>query len=195
MTLFTRIQRTACPASAHGPQRLCRRPVFFTMMTRLLPLSLTLALFATASPLFARDAVSLMIYGVSIGEKKAVVVKFHEKDGKPILEVVQSEPLGAQAGAITYHSDHNLLYIATQEGRGFVYTVNDDGRMEKVRETPFKSGYCFLSLDPQRALSARGVVRIRQSRCLPSGRQRPPREAGGLAQREENQGAFGRRQL
>jgi len=117
------------------------------MMTRLLPLSLTLALFATTSPLFARDAVSLMIYGVSIGEKKAVVVKFHKKDGKPILEVVQSEPLGAQAGAITHHSDHNLLYIATQEGRGFVYTVNDDGGMEKVRETPFKSGYCFLSLD------------------------------------------------
>jgi hypothetical protein len=55
------------------------------MMTRLLPLSLTLALFAATSPLFAKDAIPLMIYGVSIGEGKAVVVKFHEKDGKPIL--------------------------------------------------------------------------------------------------------------
>ena len=64
-----------------------------------------------------------------------------------MLEVVQSEPLGAQAGAITHHPDHKLLYIATQEGRGFVYAVNDEGRIEKVRETPFKSGYCFLSLD------------------------------------------------
>ena len=54
-------------------------------MTRLLPLSLSLALFAATSPLFAKDAIPLMIYGVSIGEEKAVVVKFHEKDGKPIL--------------------------------------------------------------------------------------------------------------
>ena len=117
------------------------------MISRLLPLSLTLALFAATSPLLAKDAIPLMIYGVSIGENKAAVVKFHEKDGKPILEVVQSEPLGAQAGAITHHPDHKLLYIATQEGRGFVYAVNDEGRIEKVRETPFKSGYCFLSLD------------------------------------------------
>ena len=41
------------------------------MMTRLLSLSLTLA---------------LMIYGVSIGENKAAVVKFHEKDGKPFSD-------------------------------------------------------------------------------------------------------------
>ena len=85
MKSFTRIQRTACPASAHGQQRFCRRPVVFSMMSRLLPLSLTLVLFATTSPLIARDAIPLMIYGVSIGEEKAVVVKFHEKDGKPIL--------------------------------------------------------------------------------------------------------------
>ena len=85
------------------------------------------ALSATTSPLFAKEAIPLMIYGVSIGEEKATVVKFHEKDGKPILEVVQTEPLGAQAGAITHHPDHNLLYIGTQEGRGFVYAVNDDG--------------------------------------------------------------------
>ena len=119
------------------------------MMTRLLPLSLTLtlALFAATSPLFAKDAMPLMIYGVSIGEEKAVVVKFHEKDGKPILEVVQSEPLGAPAGSITHHPDHNLLYIGAKDGRGFVYAVNDDGKIEKVREMPFKSGYCFLSLD------------------------------------------------
>ena len=117
------------------------------MMTRLLPLSLTLALFATTSPLFAKDAIPLMIYGVSIGEEKAVVVKFHEKDGKPILEVVQSEPLGAPAGSIIHHPDHNLLYIGAKDGRGFVYAVNDDGKIEKVREMPFKSGYCFLSLD------------------------------------------------
>ena len=92
------------------------------MMTRLL--TLALALFAATSPLFAKDAIPLMIYGVSIGENKAVVVKFHEKDGKPILEVVQTEPLGAQAGAITHHPDHKLLYIATQEGHGFVYRVS-----------------------------------------------------------------------
>ena len=54
-------------------------------MTRLLPLSLILSLFAAISPLFAKDTMPLMIYGVSIGEEKAVVVKFHEKDGKPIL--------------------------------------------------------------------------------------------------------------
>ena len=41
-------------------------------MTRLLPLSLTLALFAAISPLLAKDAMPLMIYGVSIGEEKAV---------------------------------------------------------------------------------------------------------------------------
>jgi len=34
-----------------------------------------------------------MIYGVSIGENKAVVVKFHVKDGKPILEVNPLSPL------------------------------------------------------------------------------------------------------
>ena len=84
------------------------------MMTRFLPLSLTLALFATISPLFAKDTMPLMIYGVSIGEEKAVVVKFHEKDGKPILEVVQSEPLVAPAGSITHHPDHNLLYIGAR---------------------------------------------------------------------------------
>jgi hypothetical protein len=35
------------------------------MMTRILPISLTLALFATSSPLFAKDAIPLMIYGVA----------------------------------------------------------------------------------------------------------------------------------
>lgn len=52
--------------------------LFCTMMTRLLPLSLTLtlALFVTTIPLFAKDAIPLMICGVSIGEEKAVVVKF-----------------------------------------------------------------------------------------------------------------------
>ena len=117
------------------------------MMTRFLSLSLTLALFAAISPLFAKDAMPLMIYGVSIGEEKAVVVKFHEKDGKPILEVAQSEPLGAPAASITHNPDHNLLYIGAKDGRGFVYSVNDDEKIEKVREMPFKSGYCFLSLD------------------------------------------------
>ena len=48
---------------------------FFTMMIRLFPLSLTLALFVTINPLFAKDTIPLMIYGVSIGEEKAVVVK------------------------------------------------------------------------------------------------------------------------
>ena len=107
------------------------------MMTRFLSLSLTLALFAAISPLFAKDAMPLTIYGVSIGEEKAVVVKFHEKDGKPILAVAQSEPLGAPAASITHHPDHNLLYIGAKDGRGFVYSVHADEKIEKVREMPF----------------------------------------------------------
>ena len=47
--------------------------------------SLTALLLLMVSNTFAKDVIPLMIYGVSIGEEKAVVVKFHEKDGKPIL--------------------------------------------------------------------------------------------------------------
>ena len=54
------------------------------MMTRLLPISLTLALFATSIPLFAKYAIPLMIYGVSIGKEKFAVVT---KTKTPVLEV------------------------------------------------------------------------------------------------------------
>ena len=139
------IERRRVPTSRSHPKSFSSFLLTAAMMTRLLPLSL--ALFATTSPLSAKDSIPLMIYAVSIGEEKAVVVKFHEKDGKAILDVVQSEPLGAPAGSITHHPDHNLLYIGAKNGRGFVYAVNDDEKIEKVREMPFKSGYCFLSLD------------------------------------------------
>jgi putative heme-binding domain-containing protein len=99
------------------------------MMTRFLPLSLTLALFAAISPLFAKDAMPLVIYGVSIGEEKAVVVKFHEKDGEPILEVAQSEPLGA--GVPVELLVEAVLWPQRQLKEGYIMTsiTTKDGKV------------------------------------------------------------------
>jgi 6-phosphogluconolactonase len=123
-----------------------------TSMRKLFPLvaTVTCSLAIIASTLQAAEIKPLLIYGASLSEERAIVVKFHEKDGKPALDVVQSEPLGARAGAITYHPEHRLLYICAKDGSGFIYAVQKDGSIKKLGTRKFNSGHCFLALDRSR---------------------------------------------
>jgi 6-phosphogluconolactonase len=98
----------------------------------------------------AAERKPLLIYTASLSEQRVVVVSYREKEGKPVLELLQSEGLGARASAILHHPDHALIYVAAKDNSGFVFKIRKDGRLERFAEPRFNSGYCYLSLDRTR---------------------------------------------